>query len=192
MAGPAQRMLAQSALRVAMLTLPANLRDGIEADLRESMPEPPDPHDPALLWDMAREVLGVAWHYQAESYQTHASRLQLSVLLAGCASLMFLVPPALRTAALGWASVQPEPSLPGSLLKPGLSLCAALAAGLVLGSFAPRHPYSAGTQTLVSVVLVVIALSHHALPDALCGIAALTAGLWLGRKRESNSWDDPR
>lgn len=191
MAGSVQRMLAQSALRLALLTLPATLRDGVEADLQESMPGAGDPRDPASLWLMAREVLAVAWHYQAECHRTHASRLQLSALLAGCASLMFLVPLALRTAWLGWASVQPEPTLSVPLLNLGLSLSAALAAGLVLGLFSPKQPHLAGSPNLVFAVLVLIAFSHHATPQALGGIAALIAGLWLGRKRQTQRWKDP-
>ncbi len=192
MAGSAPYLMAQAMLRLALLTLPANLRECIEADLQESMPERADSNDATQVWAMAREVLGVAWHYQAECHRTHASRLQLSALLAGCASLMFLVPPALRTVALGWASVQPDSSLPGPLLNMGLSLCAAVAAGLVLGSFAPKQPHLAGSQNMVLAVLVLIALSHHALPDAFGGIAALAAGLWLGRKRNPGRWIGPR
>jgi hypothetical protein len=192
MAGFLHRLSAQCALRLALLTLPASLREGIGADLQESMSEQADPHSAAALWAMSREVLGVAWHYQAECHRTHASRLQLSALLAGCASLMFLVPPALRTAALGWTSVQPGSSLSAPLLDLVIALCAALSAGLVLGSFAPKQPHLAGSQNLVFAVLVLIAFSHHALPDALCGIAALGAGLWLGQRRRPESWTDPR
>jgi len=192
MAGFLQRLSAQCALRLALLTLPADFREGIEADLQESMPEPADLHTPAAMWAMSREVLGVAWHYQAECHRTHASRLQLSALLAVCASLMFLVPLALRTAALGWASVQPESSLSTPLLDLGIALCAALSAGLVLGSFAPKQPHLAGSQTLIFAVLILIAFSHHVMLDALFGIAALGAGLWLGQRRRPESWTDPR
>lgn len=192
MAGFLPRLSAKCALRLALLTLPASLREGIEADLRESMPESADSRTPAALWAMSREVLGVAWHYQAECHHTHASRMQLSALLAGCASLMFLVPPALRTAALGWASVQPESYLSAPLLNLVIALCAALSAGLVLGSFAPKQPHLAGSQNSVFAVLVLIAFSHHAMQDALCGIAALGAGLWVGQRRRAESWSGPR
>lgn len=192
MPGFLPRLSAKCALQLALLTLPASLRESIEADLRESMPEPADSHNPAALWSMSREVLGVAWHYQAECHRAHASRLQLSALLAGCASLMFLVPPALRTAALGWASVQPESYLSGPLLNLVIALCAAFSAGLVLGSFAPKQPHLAGSQNFVFAVLVLIALSHHAVLDAIFGIAALGAGLWLGQRRRPESWSDPR
>jgi hypothetical protein len=39
-------------------------------------------------------------------------------------------------------------------------------------------------------LLVLIAISHHAWPDALAGMAAMALGLWLGRVRMRSGLDE--
>ncbi len=185
-------IVARACLRLSLLALPAELRSGIEADLHESMPAGPEESSARGSWAMCREVLAIAWHYQAECHRTHEARLRLSVLLAACASLMFLVPPALRTALRGWSTVHQATAASGGPAGLLLSLCPALAAGLVLGLFAPKQPHLAGSQNLVVAVLVLIAFSHHEWPQALAGIAAMALGLWLGRVRRRVGLEDSR
>lgn len=188
--------LARLGLRLALLTLPAALRQGIEADLMESMVPPSGPRVPPTpsarqLWAISHAVLGIAWHYQCECHRSHESRLHLSVLLAVCAALMFLVPPALRTAALGWSSVRDGDPVSEMLLGVMISMGAAAAAGVVLGRWAPTAPHLAGMRNLIVGWLAVIALAHPGWRDALAGLVALALGFWLGAGRRRAGLVDP-
>ncbi len=178
--------LAAQALRLALRTLPAPLRSGIEADLHESTPTAPGSPPARQLLRMTGQVLGIAWHYQIECHRSHEARLQFSALLAACAALLLLLPPALHTLALGWSSLGATARLADA--NPGLlTACGpALAAGLLLGRCASGPPHLTGSRSQATAALLLMSFAQHEFLHALASTAALVLGLWLGEVRQQD------